>query len=65
MRRTVHCSRLIAMLNRVLVYLDAVGWEIFQCKNTAIARRRKCLRGRAPGEAGRPRKVTVLKMHNY
>jgi len=36
-------------------------------QTTAVARRRKCLRGRAPGEAGRPKKLSILKsnMHSY
>jgi len=36
-------------------------------QTTAIARRRKSLRGRAPGEPGRPRKLTVLSdnKHSY
>ena len=36
-------------------------------KTTALARRKKCLRGRAPGEAGRPRKGVILKnnKHDY
>jgi len=36
-------------------------------QTTAVARRRKCLRGRAPGEPGRPRKQSVLvsNKHDY
>lgn len=36
-------------------------------QTTSVARRRKCLRGRAPGEPGRPRKMSVLaaNKHDY
>jgi hypothetical protein len=36
-------------------------------QTTAVARRKKCLRGSAPGEAGRPRKTTIVvaNKHDY
>jgi len=62
----------VSMLNTLGKYSERGGPRHKRLGNmpvqtTALARRRKCLRGRAVGEAGRPRKNTVLlsNLHSY